>query len=328
MYPGIHARTRADQPCIIMASTGRTLTYGEFDALANRLAHLFRSEGLVRGDHVSILMENNEWYLPACSAAERSGLYFTPVNSHLTPEEVGYILDNSLSRVLITSRAQHAVALEAMRHAPKVQRCVVAEDFGSDLAGLPSTPIADESTGAPMLYSSGTTGRPKGILKPLSKKAPADATSKFLLQLWSYREGQVYLSPAPLYHSAPQGACGMTIRLGGTVVIMDRFDPEQFLVLIERYRVTHTQVVPTMFSRLLKLPDDVRLKYDLSSLELVIHAAAPCPVPVKEQMIDWLGPIIREYYGATEGLGFAACDSTEWSAHKGTVGKVLLAKVV
>jgi long-chain acyl-CoA synthetase len=177
-----------------------------------------------------------------------------------------------------------------------------------------------------MLYSSGTTGRPKGILRPMPDVPPTEQLPlfHFLNGLWRYREGMVYLSPAPLYHSAPQAAVGLTLRNGGTAVIMERFDPEQYLALVEKHRVTHSQLVPTMFSRMLKLPDEVRARYDLSSLEITIHAAAPCPVQVKEAMIAWWGPIIHEYYGATEGLGFTACDSAEWLAHKGSVGRVML----
>ena len=196
-------------------------------------------------------------------------------------------------------------------------------------AAYPATPIADEWLGTSMLYSSGTTGRPKGILRPLAEQHPSQQLPlfSFLERLWQYRPGMVYLSPAPLYHSAPQAAVGLTIRVGGTAVIMERFDPERFLQFVETYKVTHSQLVPSMFSRMLKLPDAVRQRYDLSSLEIAIHAAAPCPVPVKEQMIAWWGPIVQEYYGATEGLGFTACDSAEWLAHRGTVGRVLLGEL-
>jgi len=177
-----------------------------------------------------------------------------------------------------------------------------------------------------MLYSSGTTGQPKGILRPLTEGPPSQPLPlfEFLQKLWRYRDGMTYLSPAPLYHSAPQAAVSLAIRHGGTVIIMEKFDPGAYLALIEKYRVTHSQLVPTMFSRLLKLPQAARRRHDLSSLEIAIHAAAPCPVQVKEQMIEWWGPIIHEYYGATEGLGFTACDSAEWLAHRGSVGKVLL----
>ncbi|HWS73609.1 MAG TPA: AMP-binding protein, partial [Quisquiliibacterium sp.] len=199
-------------------------------------------------------------------------------------------------------------------------------DYAQAVAPFPSTPIADEALGVAMLYSSGTTGRPKGILRPLPENPPAQALPlyDFLAKAWHCRESMIYLSPAPLYHSAPQGAVGLTIRNGGTVVIMEHFDPEQYLALVEKYKVTHSQLVPTMFNRMLKLPEEARRRYDLSSLEFVVHAAAPCPVQVKERMIEWWGPIIHEYYAATEGHGYTACDSHEWLAHRGTVGRVLL----
>ena len=202
-------------------------------------------------------------------------------------------------------------------------------DFDEAVAEHPTDPIPHERLGTPMLYSSGTTGRPKGIVRPLPDEPPTFEMPlfTFLSNLWQYREGMVYLSPAPLYHSAPQAAVGLTISAGGTAVIMERFDPVEYLQLIERHAVTHSQLVPTMFSRMLKLPEEDRRAHDLSSLEVAVHAAAPCPVQVKQQMIDWWGPIIHEYYGATEGLGFAACNSEEWLAHKGTVGRIVLGDV-
>src|SRR6476659_2454188 len=335
MYTGKHARLRPLQPAFIMAGTGETVTYRELEARSNRLAHLFRNRGLKRLDHYSIFMENNSRYLETCGAGERSGLYYTCVNSYLTAGELAYILTNSQSRILITSKLKLDVAREALKECPKIELCIVADGDGESerivglqeaTAGLPNTPIEDESAGTSMLYSSGTTGRPKGILRPLPEQPPVQNLPlfEFLIKLWQYREGMIYLSPAPLYHSAPQAAVNLTIRLGGTAIIMESFDPERYLELVQQWGITHTQLVPTMFSRMLKLPDDVRRRYDLSSLEIAIHAAAPCPVPVKEQMIAWWGPIIDEYYGATEGLGFAACDSAQWLAHRGTVGKVLL----
>ena len=338
MYAGRHAQERADQPAIIMAGTGEVVTYGEYEARANRLAHLLRAQGLRPGDHYAILMENDVHYLESCGAGERAGLSYTPINSHLTPDEVAYILDNSESQVLITSTALRNVATAAMAQAPNVKLGLIVDPTGDDgafvsypeaTAAFPATPIDDERLGGPMLYSSGTTGRPKGILRLLPDIAPSEAAalSNFLIVQWQYREGMIYLSPAPLYHSAPQGATGNTIRMGGTVIVMERFDPEQFLALVEKYRATHSQMVPTMFSRLLKLPDDVKHRYDLSSLEFVVHAAAPCPVPVKEALIEWWGPIINEYYAATEGIGYTACNSQEWLAHKGTVGQVKLGEL-
>ncbi len=338
MYSGNHAATRAGQPALIMAQTGEVVTYAELEARTNRLAHLLRARGLRRLDHYAIFMENNARYIESCSAGERTGLYYTCVNSFLTAEEVAYILDNSESRVLITSDAKREVALAALRSCPKIELCLIVDGKGDGAhvqnldqatAAYPATPVADESLGTSMLYSSGTTGRPKGILRPLRAQPPSQQLPLFMFldRLWQYREGMIYLSPAPLYHSAPQAAVNLTIRKGGTVVIMERFDPERYLEFVETYKVTHSQLVPSMFSRMLKLPQAVRQRHDLSSLEIAIHAAAPCPIQVKEQMIAWWGPIIQEYYGATEGLGFTACDSAEWLAHKGTVGKVLLGEL-
>src|SRR4030088_2480767 len=335
MYTGTHAHLRPLQPAFIMADTGEAVTYAELEARSNRLAHLLRNVGLRRLEHYAIFMENNSRYLEACGAGERSGLYYTCVNSYLTGSELAYIINNSESRVLITSVAKLDVAREALKECPKVELCIVADGAGESerivglreaTNGLPMTPIADESIGTAMLYSSGTTGRPKGILRPLPEQAPSQQLPlfDFLQKMWRYREGLVYLSPAPLYHAAPQAAVNLVIRNGGTAIIMERFDPEHYLQLVEKHKPTHSQLVPTMFSRMLKLPEAVRSRYDLSSLEVVIHAAAPCPAQVKEQMIGWWGPIIHEYYGATEGLGFAACDSAQWLTHRGTVGKVML----
>lgn len=335
MFTGKHAHLRPLQPAFIMANSGESVSYAELEARTNRLAHLFRNRGMKRLDHYAIYMENNSRYLEVCGAGEKAGLYFTCVNCYLTAAELAYIVNNSQSRILITSVAKLDVAREALKECPKIELCIVADGaVESDgivglkeaTAGLPKTPIADQSIGTAMLYSSGTTGRPKGILRPLAEQPPSEQLPlfDFLQKLWQYREGMIYLSPAPLYHSAPQAAVNLTIRMGGTVIIMESFDPQRYLELVEQWGVTHSQLVPTMFSRMLKLPEGVRSRYDLSSLEIAVHAAAPCPAAVKEDMIKWWGPIIHEYYGATEGLGFTACNSAEWLAHRGTVGKVLL----
>ena len=336
MYPAPHAAAHPRRAAVIMAGTGAVVTYAELEARSNRLAHFFRAQGLARLDHCSIFMENNDRYLECCAAGGRAGLYYTCVNSYLKPDELAFILNNSESQVVITSRAKREVVREALAQCPRITRCLVVgggpdpdarfEDFEAALSGLPDTPIADEWLGVAMLYSSGTTGRPKGVLRPLPEERPSHQLPlfAFLYKLWHCREGMIYLSPAPLYHAAPQAAVSLAIQAGGTVIVMEHFDAEQYLELVERYRVTHSQLVPTMFSRMLKLPDQVRARYDLSSLEVAVHAAAPCPVQVKERMIEWWGPIIEEYYGATEGLGFTACTSAEWLAHRGTVGRVLL----
>ncbi len=335
MYPGAHAKTQPDQAAFIMASTGETVSYAELDRRSNRLAHLLRANGLQRLDHFAMFMENNNRYLEACAAGVRAGLYYTCINSYLTAEELAYILNNSESKVLITSRAKRDVAMAALKLCPNVRLTLICDgtaadspfqDLATATAAYPDTPLADESLGTAMLYSSGTTGRPKGILRPLPEEPPTFQLPifQFLNKLWKYRSGMTYLSPAPLYHSAPQAAVSLAIHNGATVIIMEHFDPEAYLALVEKYKVTHSQLVPTMFSRMLKLPPSVQQQYDLSSMQVAIHAAAPCPVQVKEQMIAWWGPIIDEYYGATEGLGFTSCTSAEWLAHKGTVGKVMI----
>jgi long-chain acyl-CoA synthetase len=334
LYPGEHAITRAQRPALIIAETGESVTYAELEARSNRLAHLLRANSLRRLDHFAIFMENNAYYLESCAAGERAGMYYTCVNSHLTPDEVTYILNNSESKALITSEAKRDVAVAALRNCPNVDLCLIVNGNGDGRriqnlreasARFPVTPVVDEALGRPMLYSSGTTGQPKGVLRALPEQPPLQPTPyfAFLKQLWQYHEEVVYLSPAPLYHAAPQLGVGLTIRAGGTAVIMERFDAERFLELVEHYEVTHSHLVPTMFSRMLKLPEATRHRYDVSSLEVVIHGAAPCPVPVKQRMIEWWGPIIHEYYGATESFGLAACNSAEWLAHKGTVGRMV-----
>jgi long-chain acyl-CoA synthetase len=338
MYPGKHAVERPEDPAFIMASTGEAVTFGEYEARANRLAHLFREAGLRRTDHIAILMENNPRMLECEGAAERTGLYFTCINSYLAPDEVAYIVNDCHARVFITSAAKREVALQLPALCPQVERWLmvdtdhadgVYEPYEAAVAPHPPEPVPDEQLGAAMLYSSGTTGQPKGILRPLPDVHPGDAlpVMEFVKAMFRFREGMRYLSPAPLYHSAPQASVSASMRLGSTSVIMERFDPKEFLDLVARYGITHSQMVPTMFSRLLKLPEEVRKAADTSSIETIVHAAAPCPVPVKEQMIEWWGPKIVEYYGATEANGFTFCDSQEWLAHRGTVGKCILGEL-
>ena len=344
MYPGAYAQKFADRPAFIMASSGEAVTYGELESRSNQLAHLLRANGLQRLGHYAVFMENNSRYVETCVAGERSGLYYTCINGYLQADELAYILQNSESSLLITSVDKLAVARQALADCPNVALCLVVgggaavegsaaaarvTDYAAALAPYPATPIADESLGAAMLYSSGTTGRPKGILRPLPENPPSEPLPlfSFLSTLWQCEEGMRYLSPAPLYHSAPLANVSTAIRHGGTVVIMEHFDPQHYLALVPQYGITHTQLVPTMFSRMLKLPADVRAQADVSSLKIAVHAAAPCPAQVKEAMIDWWGPIIHEYYGATEGLGFTACNTPEWLAHRGSVGRVLLGDI-
>jgi len=319
-----------------MAPSGRTLSFAQYEAGANQVAHVLRETGLRRKDHMAIFMENDPAMLLAEAGAERTGLYFTPVNSYLSPEEVAYIVNDSESRVVVTSAAKADVALRLPALCPKVERWIMVGDPAGpyesweEAVGRQSTgPVADEQLGAPMMYSSGTTGRPKGILRPMYDIHPSVTSIAVLgiATLWRLREDMVYLSPAPLYHTAPQVSVAIALRMKSTAVVMEHFDPALYLDVIGTHRVTHSQVVPTMFTRMLKLPDDVRAAADLSSLEVVIHAAAPCPVPVKEQMIEWFGPILLEYYAATEGNGCTFITSDDWLAHRGSVGRAVLSDI-
>jgi acyl-CoA synthetase (AMP-forming)/AMP-acid ligase II len=333
MHPGIHAANHPDKPAFIFAGSGRVVTYGELEARSNQGAQLFRSLGLKAGDHIALMLENHPAFFSICWAAQRAGLYYTAISYRLQEDEVAYIVGDCQARLFITS---HAQAELASRLAPRLALDGGAYMLDGVVPGFtawedavarqPDTPIADETEGADMLYSSGTTGRPKGIKVPLSGEPLGAAGGLLGLVTMLYRmDDQVrYLSPAPLYHSAPLRYNMAVSRLGGTSIVMEKFDPEEALRLIEAHRITHAQFVPTMFVRMLKLPEDVRSKYDVSSLQVAIHAAAPCPVQVKQAMMDWWGPVIHEYYAGTEGNGFCAVGPEDWLAHPGTVGKPLL----
>ena len=337
MYPGTYAATAPDRPALIMGTSGETVTYRELDERSNQLAHLLREAGLRRGDHIALFMENHPRYMEVIWAALRSGLYITAVNSHLTAPEVEYILGDCEAKALITSGAKAEVvgALQAGAVGPLAVRLMVDgatagfEAYEDAVAKMPATRLDDESSGTTMLYSSGTTGRPKGVLRPLPEEVPSanDARLAGLGTLYKYREGMVYLSPAPMYHAAPLAFSTSTQRFGGTVVMMERFDPADALRLIEERKVTHSQWVPTMFVRLLRLPPEERDGHDLSTHEVAVHAAAPCPVAVKQQMIEWWGPILYEYYAGTEGNGSTYITSEQWLAHPGSVGRPMAAQI-
>jgi long-chain acyl-CoA synthetase len=339
VYAREHARQHPDQPAIIMAASGQTVSYGGYEAGCDRLAHALRAAGLQRGDHIAVLIENSPRLLEIEGAAERTGLYFTLINTYLAPDEVAYIVTNSRSRIFFSSAGKQQLAEAAAARCPQLERLIMSESgtpgpgwesYDDFTAGYPSEPVPGESLGTAMLYSSGTTGQPKGVLRELQDIAP-DAVLPvmgFVSAMFGFRPGMTYLNPAPLYHSAPQASVSATLRLGATAVVMEHFDAEQWLAAVQRYRVTHCQMVPVMFSRLLRLPAEVRARYDTSSLECIVHAAAPCPVHVKQAMFDWLGPIITEYYGATEANGFTFCDSAQWLAHPGTVGAPILGELL
>jgi acyl-CoA synthetase (AMP-forming)/AMP-acid ligase II len=335
MHPAVIADRAPDKPAIVMAATGETLTYRELDAASNQGAQLFRKLGLKPGDAIAIFMENNIAFLPICWAAQRSGLYFTCISSRLTAGEVEYIVKDSAAKVVIASHGLAKVASEVIPLVPGVKLFSIGgaiagyENWELAAGAMPSTRIVDEVAGTDMLYSSGTTGRPKGVRVPLSG-LPIDAPNALLMLvqgLFGLGEKTIYLSPAPLYHAAPLRYCMSMHRLGGTVIVMEHFDAEEALRNIEKYKASGSQWVPTMFMRMLKLPDDVRLKYDVSSMKSAIHAAAPCPIEAKRKMIEWWGPVIHEYYAGTEGNGFCYVNSTDWLAHPGTVGKSLLGPI-
>lgn len=326
-----HAEANPDKPAVILYPSGTVVTFGEMEARANRLAHLFRQAGLREGDAVAIIMENNEHYHTVMWAARRSGLYYVPINTHLTAAEAAYIVDNSAAKAIVGSAALRPVLEGLAEHLPNglPELLIVVDDdlqgwlrYPECVADQPDTPIDDEIEGDLLQYSSGTTGRPKGIKRELPHLPPAEAPGlmTMLVSFWMDPNG-VYLSPAPLYHTAPS-VWSMTMQAAGIpVVVMEKFDAEGTLDAIQRHGVTHGQFVPVMFTRMLKLPEFVRNSYDVSTLQRVMHAAAPCPVEIKKQMIDWWGPIVDEYYASSEAIGSTLISAEEWLAHPGSVGK-------
>ena len=332
LHPFVHAENTPDKPAIIMADGSGQMSYAELEAYSNRVAQFLRKQGLKRGDAFTLLLENCLEYLPIAWGAQRSGLRMVPMSTKLGRDEAQYIIDNSESRFVIADATLGTLAKQLKT--PQGSFSVHGDIDGftpleGQLADMPPSRIEDESSGRYMLYSSGTTGKPKGISGPLPEE-PLDAPNALVMltqMLFSFGPDMMYLSPAPLYHAAPIGYTLTVHKHGGTVVVMKKFEPEQLLANVEKFKITHMQVVPTMFVRMLKLPEDVRDKYDLSSIKVAIHAAAPCPVAVKRQMIEWWGPVIYEYYSASEGTGFTAINPTEWMEKQGSVGKAFLGEI-
>ena len=329
MHPATHARQRPDHPAIVVAGTGESWSYVDLDRASNRVAQLLRRRGLAIGDTVALCLDNRPDYLAIAWGAQRAGLALVAVSTRLTAAEIAYIVEDSGARLMIAGPGIGPIFAE-LPGALSVPVLAVGGDFDDLLATMPDTPIADERAGTDMLYSSGTTGRPKGIRLPLPDDPAIDGANSLsgLAQMaFGMGEGTVYLSPAPLYHAAPLRWCMTAHRLGGTVVLMEKFEPEAALAAIERHGVTHAQWVPTHFVRMLKLADAQRAAHDLSSLRVAIHAAAPCPVAVKRAMIDWWGPVLVEYYAGTEGNGLTMIGSEDWLAHEGSVGKALIGEL-
>mgnify|MGYP001394951229 FL=1 len=333
MHPSVHAASSPDKPAVIVAETGEMISYAELDAASNRAAQLFRSHGLKHDDVVAFMLENTPHYYGLTWGAQRAGLRYVCISSRLTQDETDYILENSGAKMLVVSASLASAALQLET---RIERYSMGgaiagwTQIEDALAAMPATRIADERAGVDMLYSSGTTGRPKGVKVPLPEEEEIDAPNSLVMlasAAFGINADSIYLSPAPLYHAAPL-RWSMTIhRLGGTVVLMKKFDPEAALAAIQHYRCNAAQFVPTHFVRMLKLPAEVRAQYDVSSMKSAIHAAAPCPVPVKQAMIDWWGPVLLEYYAGSEGNGMTFATSQDWLAHKGTVGRAILGTV-
>ena len=332
-HTGHWAQVQGDVPAIIMASSGETVTFREFEDNANRCAQLLRKLGLKRGDVFALWSGNNPRFLEITSAMSRSGLYMVPIASKLHAHEAAYIIGDSGAKLLIVDAGlkhahemaeQLAALCPGIAHAYSIRSDLRGMERWEDaIAQMPASLIADPSAGLQMMYSSGTTGKPKGVQRPLGEES-FDALSgygMFMQHRYKSRPGTTFLISAPLYHAGPFSMSTTELNIGATVLLFERFDAEEMLAGIERYRPERAQFVPTMFVRLLKLPEEVRAKYDVSSLKLAIHSAGPCPVEVKRQMIDWWGPVLDEMYGGTENVGSTLIDSHEWLLKPGSVGK-------
>lgn len=335
MHPSRHAVTMSDKPALIMGSSGAVTTYAQLEKRSNQGAHLFRRLGLRRGATVAVFLENHPSFLELAWATQRSGLYLVCISSRLSSGEVEYMLRDSAASLLVTSEGLAETAAGVRALLPDLPMYMVGESsdgflsFAEAVADLPETSIDDESAGGDMLYSSGTTGRPKGIRTPLPEGGidTPPPIARLAQDRYGFDQDTVYLCPAPLYHAAPLRWSMLVQRLGGTVVLMERFDAELALKLVEQHHVTAAQWVPTHFVRMLKLPEAVRNRYDLSSMRVAVHAAAPCPVTVKKEMIAWWGPILHEYYAGTEANGLTGITTAEWLEKPGSVGRSVVGEV-
>ena len=336
-HPKHFAKISPDKIAYQMIASGKSLTYAELEMRANQGAHALRALGISKGDHIAFLLENRLEFMEICWAAQRSGTIFTAISRYLTADEATYIAQDCGAKVFITSDKYAETGSEILNQLGEdVHGMMVGEttsgfqSWEELISSMPTTPIDDECAGIAMLYSSGTTGRPKGIVRAYEFES-LDSMSPVLMNVCSVmgemNPNSIYLSPAPLYHSAPLGVGMVAAALGATTIIMERFEAEEMLAAIEKYKITHTQVVPTMFVRALKLPEEARTRYDISTLTCAIHVAAPCPIEIKRTMIEWWGPILLEYYAGTEGNGVTAANSKEWLTHPGTVGKALIGKI-
>jgi long-chain acyl-CoA synthetase len=327
-----HAAARPAAPAVVMAGSGRSIDWRTLESRSRRVAWRLVEAGLREGDGIAILAENRLEWFEWMWAARRAGLYYTTLSTHWKADEVAYVLRDCGAKALFATGGTAAVA-GGDAVPPGVLRLVADGEAGGFepyepwLAGAPEDAVLPARLeGSDFLYSSGTTGRPKGIRRPLAQLAAVDL-QRGDLEWKRFDARSVYLSTAPMYHSAPVRWTMQVLRGGGCCVVMERFDPEAALAAIERFGVTHAQFVPTMFVRLLRLPPEVRARHDRSSLRFAIHAAAPCPVEVKRAMIDWWGPIVHEYYSGTEAIGRTSISSAEWLERPGSVGRAELGRL-
>ena len=329
-HPREVAAVAPDRPALVMAETGATLTYRELVERADRAANLFAALGVKAGETIAVFLENNIRYAELCWAAKNSGLYYVCISAQLNVDDLDYIVRNCDARLLVASWALRDRAAEvAARLGGGVRLLMVDgaappfEPYEALLADQPAVPLPDRMRGASMLYSSGTTGRPKGVRMPLEPVSPSTPPrrQRFLTGPLGFSAETVFVNPAPLYHAAPLRMMMAVHRLGGTAIGFTRFDAATVLAAIARHRATHGFFVPTMFVRLLRLPEPVRRAADVSSMRYAIHGAAPCPPAIKEAMIEWWGPVVYELYGGTEGMGQTSISPAEWMAHKGSVGR-------
>src|SRR6201986_732962 len=329
------AAKHPDKPAVMMSDSSAQLTFAQLDRGSCQVWRVLGSLGVGSGDHIAVLMANRLEYFPIAWGAQRRGTYWTPVNWHLTADEASYIVEDCGAKVLFAAPETADVAARIAARLPGLIVFVTGTDhpglqrYEDAIAAQPAGQPPDEVEGMYFLYSSGTTGRPKGVLRESTFPPFGTGSGLDLLMQGVFGFGQdtVYLCPAPLYHAAPLGWSMGTIRLGGTVVLMERFDPAECLRAISVHHVTAAQFVPTHFVRLLKLPPDTRAGFDTSGLRTVVHAAAPCPVEVKRTMIDWLGPVLVEYYAGSEGNGMTMIGSPDWLSHPGSVGRAVVGAV-
>jgi long-chain acyl-CoA synthetase len=332
--PSTWADKDPDRPATIMGS-GATLTYGQLEERSRRVAQGLRAAGLTVGDHVAVLMENQVRIHEILWGVFRAGLYFTPLNTHLTPDESAFIVREVGAKAVVTSAGCGEQAGELIPLTPEVVARWAVDGavagyarYEDVIAGYPAERLPDEQEGVPMTYSSGTTGRPKGVKRALA--GTPMGLSRYVYDIFTQYpigEDSVFICPAPIYHAGPLAWTMSLHRIGATCVLMERFDARACLRLIEQHRVTHGWFVPTMFVRMLKLEPAERRSFNHSSLQRVVHSAAPCPVSVKTQMLDWWGPVIDEFYAGSEGGGITYVTAEEWRAHPGSVGRQTMAEI-